>query len=58
MDAKPRKRFNGSLIGSMVDSEFDSYDHKNDPIYNRQRSLKTEFELVDNATKKSLIREN
>ena len=42
----------------MIDSDFDSIDHRNDPAYCRQRSLKTEFELVDNATKKSLIREN
>ena len=58
LDTRPKRVFTGFNNDSMVDSELDELYHKTDQNFSRQRSLKTEFELVDNATRKSLIREN
>ena len=58
LGTRPNRIFTSLNNDSMVDSELDGLYHKTDQNFSRQRSLKTEFELVDNATRKSLIREN
>ena len=58
LGTRPNRIFTSLNNDSMVDSELDELYHKTDQNFSRQRSLKTEFELVDNATRKSLIREN
>ena len=55
---RPNRIYTSLNNDSMVDSELDELYHRTDQNFSRQRSLKTEFELVDNATRKSLIREN